>query len=219
MTLRVQELQRRGVLVRTNKSFGQGGATLPGPIAAILALLCVFLIVSNIVLITGLLKSRQRFEASQHTESGNQFSMLSGQNVAGSPVTVRYSSTGPSTLMLVFAPGCRPCMANSDNWKVLLQVADTNRTRVVGVSLESHIPADYVAQIGLANYLVLIPDIENVLDYRFRMTPQTILLSPSGTVEAVWSGLLDSFQLAEIKRAILGAASMGRSALRQDSLH
>jgi hypothetical protein len=85
--------------------------------------------------------------------------------------------------------------------------------------LESHIPADYVAQIGLANYLVLIPDIENVLDYRFRMTPQTILLSPSGTVEAVWSGLLDSFQLAEIKRAILGAASMGRSALRQDSLH
>jgi hypothetical protein len=52
--------------------------------------------------------------------------------------------------------------------------------------------------------VILQVDPKSRVDYRFQITPQTILVNGSGKVEKAWSGVLDDTAVAEIERFASG---------------
>jgi hypothetical protein len=66
----------------------------------------------------------------------------------------------------------------------------------------------YLEQVGLTKAkTVLLPDFESIVLYRFRYTPQTILISSDSKVEGIWSGVLNPRQVTEIAQAALSKDS------------
>jgi peroxiredoxin len=44
-----------------------------------------------------------------------------------------------------------------------------------------------------------------MLNYRFQLTPQTILLDPDGKVEKVWTGVMTDSSVADLKQRVGGS--------------
>jgi hypothetical protein len=197
---------------------------VPKPAVVSFALLVVLLMGLNVALarrdqkLAGLNKA---YEANFHLGVGDAVPSLYGTGLDGSRVTVGYKPGQSKTLLLVFAHSCTACMLNSPAWRRLLTQTDSGQVRLIGVSLEGTLlPSQYLAQLGLANVqATLIPDASSIISYRFRYTPQTILIGPNSKVEGIWSGVLEPGEITEIERAIAplnaGAISKDRAVREQ----
>jgi peroxiredoxin len=171
-------------------------------------LVAVVLIGTNVALVkqnrtlAGLNKA---YEANLHLSVGVMVPQLSGSAFDGTSTVVKYDRSQLKTLLLIYAPSCSYCRLNWVSWRELLNQIDPARVRAVAVSVEgAGLSQQFLEQVGLTKAAtVLLPDFHSLVSYRLRYTPQTILISPDGKVEGIWSGVLSSQQAMEISRAAL----------------
>ncbi|HEV2289151.1 MAG TPA: redoxin domain-containing protein [Candidatus Acidoferrales bacterium] len=181
---------------------------VPKPVVAGFVILAFALIGLNVALVKqdrkpgGLNKA---YEANLHLNVGATVPPLSGASLTGSPATIEYESGQPMTLLLVFARSCSNCTLNWPAWQKLLAKIDPTRARVIGISLQNEgLTSQFLTQIGMtAIEMTLLPDASSILSYRFRYTPQTILVGSDRKVEGIWSGVLNTRQISEIQQAVL----------------
>jgi hypothetical protein len=165
---------------------------------------CLLLLAANIALIhqNSQLKARlaappPQLEAAQ----GAQMPDLRGFDLAGKPLEVLYGKDPRKVLVLVYSPTCAFCKQNWPKWQAMITSLDPSAVRTVAVDVTSSSSEIFIQQHQLAGLPVFQKvDPQATVDYRFQLTPQTILVDPTGKVEKVWTGVLNDSTLSEIKR-------------------
>lgn len=169
---------------------------------------CVVLLAANIALIhqNNQLKSQLSLPPpSLEAAAGTQMPDLRGFDPEGKPVEVEYGKDPRKVLVLVFSPTCPFCDQNWPKWEQVISSLDRSVVRPVGVDVTSTAKAPFLSQHQLTG----LPVFEKVeprvmLNYRFQLTPQTILLDPAGKVEKVWTGVMTDSAVADLKQRIGG---------------
>lgn len=174
------------------------------PVIAVFIVLALSLIGMNVALVkqdrrlAGLNKA---YEMNLHLNVGTMVPSLSGTSLMGRPQQVAYKPGRPKTLLLVFARSCPDCTLNWPAWQKVLSRVDPNRVRLIGVSLENEgLTSQFLTQVGINKAeIILLPDAGSIISYRFRYTPQTILIGSDSKVEGIWSGVLNAQQIREVE--------------------
>ncbi|MCU1253737.1 MAG: hypothetical protein JWM83_36 [Candidatus Angelobacter sp.] len=132
--------------------------------------------------------------------AGTQMPDLRGFDPDGKPVEVLYGKDPRKVLVLVFSPTCPFCDQNWPKWEQVISSLDRSVVRPVGVDVTSTAKAPFLSQHQLTG----LPVFEKVeprvmLNYRFQLTPQTILIDSAGKVEKVWTGVLNDSGVSDLK--------------------
>jgi peroxiredoxin len=167
---------------------------------------CVVLLAANIALIhqNSQLKAQLSLPPPvMEAAAGAQMPDLRGVDLEGKPVEVLYGKDSRKVLVLVFSPTCPFCDQNWPKWQQVISSLDRSAVRPVLVDVTSTTTAGFVSQHQLASLPVILKaDPRATLDYRFQLTPQTILVDSAGKVEKVWTGVLKDSALAEIRQLV-----------------
>jgi len=167
---------------------------------------CLLLLSANISLIhqNSLLKARLALPPpTLEASAGAQVPDLRGVDPEGNPVEVLYGKDSRKVLVLVFSPTCPFCDQNWPRWQQVISSLDRSAVRPVAVDVTSATTAGFVSQHQLAGLPVFLKvDPRATLDYRFQLTPQTILVDPAGKVEKVWTEVLNDSALAELQQRV-----------------
>ena len=130
---------------------------------------------------------------------------LKGFDPDGKPVEVGYGKDPRKVLVLVFSPTCPFCDQNWPKWEQVISSLDRSVVRPVGVDVTSTAKAPFLSQHQLTGLPVFEKvDPRVMLNYRFQLTPQTILVDRAGKVEKVWTGVLNDSAVADLKHRIAG---------------
>lgn len=167
---------------------------------------CLLLLSANIALIhqNSQLKSQLALPPpALEAAAGAQMPDLRGVDPAGKPVEVLYGKDPRKVLVLVFSPTCAFCDQNWPKWQAMVSSLDRSSVRPVAVDVTSTASPTFLPQHQLADLPVFRQvDPRATVDYRFHLTPQTILVDQTGKVERVWTGVLNDAALAEIKQRV-----------------
>jgi hypothetical protein len=181
---------------------------------------CILLLSANIALIhqNRQLKSRLALPPpSLEAAAGAQMPALRGFDPADKPIEVLYGKDSRKVLVLVFSPTCHFCEENWPKWQQLIVALDRSSVRPVAVDVTSTASATFVSQHQLADLSVFLKvDPQDTVNYRFQLTPQTILVDAAGRVERVWTGSLSDSALSEIKQ-LVGQNKTARGTRASDS--
>ena len=165
---------------------------------------CIVLLAINIALV----RQNQQLKAqvslpppTMQVSAGTKVPDLKGFDLGGKPVEVAYGQDPRKVLVLVYSPTCHFCDENWPRWWDLMSALDRNAVRPVAVDVTSSSTAVFLAEHRLTN----VPMMNQVdptarINYHFQLTPQTILVDPTGKVEKVWSGVLDHSAVEELKQ-------------------
>jgi peroxiredoxin len=170
---------------------------------------CVVLLAANIAL----LRQNRQLKAqialpppTLEASIGAQMPDLKGFDPEGKPVEVLYGQDHRKVLVLVFSPVCPFCDQNWPKWEQVISSLDRSVIRLVGVDVTSTATPPFVSQHQLTGLPVFVKlDPRDMVNYRFQLTPQTILVDPSGKVEKVWTGVLNDSAVADLKQHMGGS--------------
>ena len=169
---------------------------------------CVVLLAANIALIrqNSQLKAQLSLPSpAMEAAAGAQVPALRGVDVEGKPVEVLYGKDSRKVLVMVFSPTCPFCDQNWPKWQQVISSLDLSAIRPVLVDVTSTTTAGFVSQHQLSNLPVILKaDPRATVDYRMRLTPQTILVDPNGKVEKVWTGVMTDSAVADLKQRVGG---------------
>ena len=172
---------------------------------------CILLLAANIALIR---QNRQmKAQLSQppptfEAAPGTQVTDLRGYDALGKPVELLYGKDPRKVLVLVYSPTCAFCDENWPKWSQLIPALDPTAVRTVAVDVTATTTPVFLSQHQLAGVPFFVQvDPRAVVNYRFHLTPQTILVDREGKVERVWTGVLNDSALAELKRLVGGNKS------------
>jgi len=167
---------------------------------------CLLLLAANIALIhqNRQLKARLCAPSPQmEAAHGAQMPDLKGFDVAGKPLEVAYGKDPRKVLVLVYSPTCPFCEQNWPRWEAMIASLDRSAVRPVAVDVTSNSNESFVQQHQLAGLPVFQKvDPQATVNYRFQLTPQTILVDSTGKVEKVWTGVLNDSAMAELKQRL-----------------
>lgn len=169
---------------------------------------CVVLLVANVALIlqNNDLKARLALPPpALEVPAGTQVPDLRGVDPEGKQVELAYGKDSRSTLVLVFSPTCPFCDQNWPGWQRVISSLDRSAVRPVAVDVTSATTAGFISLHHLDGMPVLLKvDPRATVDYRFQLTPQTILVDHAGKVEKVWTGVLNDSSLTELQQRVGG---------------
>jgi len=132
---------------------------------------------------------------------GKSVPALSGLDSEGRQLVFDYGSDQRKTLLFVFSPRCPYCTKNMPNWNALTLGLDEKEFRVVAVSTVPEGVKEYVEKNGFKNVPVITtPDPKDKVAYEMNVTPQTVLIGADGTVEKVWTGLIQGAEREDIEK-------------------
>lgn len=167
---------------------------------------CVILLAANIAL----LRQNRQLKAQLsvpppvlEAAAGTHVPDLKGFDPDGKPVQVLYGQDPRKVLVLVFSPTCPFCEQNWPKWEQVISSLDPSVVRPVGVDVTSTTTPPFVSQhqlTGLPVFLKVEP--QATVNYRFQLTPQTILVDPSGKVEKVWTGVMTDAAVTDLKQRL-----------------
>ncbi len=183
---------------------------------------CLLLLAANIALIhqNSQLKARLALPPpALEAAAGAQMPDLRGFDSDGKPVEVLYGKDSRKVLVLVFSPTCAFCEQNWPKWEQVLASLDRSAVRPVGVDVTSSANASFLSQhlSGLQVFVKVDP--QATLNYRFQLTPQTILLDPAGKVEKVWTGVLADSAMGELKQRLGSSKIASQGSDNHPGLH
>jgi peroxiredoxin len=145
---------------------------------------------------------------------------LHGFDVTGKPVELRYGEDPRKVLVLVYSPTCPFCDQNWPKWQQLISSLDHSAVRPIGVDVTSTTDAGFILQHQLSQLPVFLKvDPQATVNYRFQLTPQTILVGHDGKVEKVWTGVLNDSSLGELKQRLGSARAAAQNSDHHPSLH
>lgn len=163
------------------------------PLPVALAILGAALIFSDLYLIA---KNRElaaalgvKYAALQ-AAPGAAVPALRGKTLAGEDATFAWSGR-KDHLLMVFEPGCGFCAENWPRWDFLLQRVDQSKLGLALVQLSGRASKRYLEahEAGGVSFLAQV-DPADVVPYKFRLVPQTILIGSDARVMRVWTGVL-----------------------------
>jgi thiol-disulfide isomerase/thioredoxin len=176
---------------------------------------CVLLLAVNIALIhqNRQLKSQLSVPSPNlEVAHGTQMPDLKGFDAAGKPLDVQYGKDSRKVLVLVYSPVCGFCEQNWPKWDQLISGLDRGAVRLVAVDVTATTKQPFIVQHKMADLPVFVQiDPRDTLDYRFHLTPQTILLDRDGKVEKEWTGVLNDSSVSELKQLIGGNKTAAKS--------
>jgi len=178
----------------------------------LLPMACLLLLVVNGLLLYTVQRNKAQADSYLRmlgVPPGTQVSDLRGTTADGKASTV--SVTGQrKTVLLVFSPTCGYCERNWPKWHSLLSRLGPG-ANVALVNVGADLPGAYLAQHQAAGQQLLTRlDPVSRREYRFNLTPQTILVGSGGVVERVWTGALEEASIREIEAALQTSTSAGR---------
>jgi len=108
------------------------------------------------------------------------------------------------TLLFVFTSRCKFCHENMKNWNALAEELKFTQVVVFGITTDSLFTIKRYREATLIGFptFSVVGDSQLVVDYKLRSFPQTILLDSLGVVINVWSGVLGSRMMENIRTAI-----------------
>ena len=112
--------------------------------------------------------------------------------------TITYLSAGQPTVLYIFTPPCTWCARNMDNFKTLVD-AKSRSYRFIGLSLSEEGLARYVEKNDLKLPIYSGLSAEARQAYKLSGTPQTIVISPEGTVLQNWAGAYVGEQQSQVE--------------------
>ncbi len=133
--------------------------------------------------------------------AGSRAPAISGRDIVGSELAIRYGEGAPATMLFCFSASCDACEGNVPFWNSLYSELAPDRLRCVGLCAGMVDEARTYAKTNGITYPVL-----SIVDERLwaalhgEALPQTILIGPDGTVRNVWMGTLEETQRNEITR-------------------
>jgi peroxiredoxin len=167
---------------------------------------CLLLLAANIALIRQNQDLKARVALAPPTleaAAGAQMPDLHGFDQMGKQVEVAYGKDQRKVLVLVFSPTCGFCDQNWPKWQQVISSLDPSTVRPVAVDVTATANATFISQHQLSSLPVVVQvDPQATVNYRFHLTPQTILLDHTGRVEKVWTGVLNDSALAELKQRL-----------------
>ena len=183
----------------------------------------VLMAVAGLILVSVLILKRDRSLMNVQARSlepprGFVMPPLQGVDFHGQIIRVPFDQDGRPTLLFVFSTTCRLCELNWPAWQSLKKLHEAGLARIVYANISSPLTEDYLRRYDLDKASVFaeldprVMTLANIL-----VTPQTILLSPHGEVENVWSGVLTPEQLSEINNQSRPNKSADNRILRNTS--
>jgi peroxiredoxin len=167
---------------------------------------CIVLLAANIALVRQNRQLKAQLSLPPPTmeaAAGAQMPDLRGFGPDGKPVEVLYGQDQRKVLVLVFSPTCAFCEQNWPKWEKMIVSLDRSAVRPVGVDVTSTSTAPFLSQHQLTSLPVILKvDPQAAVNYRFQLTPQTILLDHAGKVEKVWTGVLNDSAVADLKQRL-----------------
>lgn len=136
------------------------------------------------------LKVRSAPPALQSTPTiavGAQAPTLYAEDLDGKKVVVDWSAASQSTILYIFSPSCIWCQRNTDNFDAIVRERQHDY-RIVGLSTTGSRLRDYVESHHIGYPVYANPDASKCPIYGQASTPATYLISPAGTVQAMWRG-------------------------------
>jgi hypothetical protein len=115
-------------------------------------------------------------------------------DLQGQSYSVTYTGKGPKRVFLFFTPSCKYCDAQASNWRRVLEQTDEGAFQIIGIVRDQE---DKTAITDFVNSKISSPKRklpvlfvpESVLrGFKFSMTPTTMIVNNTGTVENVWAG-------------------------------
>lgn len=183
---------------------------------------CIVLLAANIALIhqNNQLKAQLALPSpTLEAAAGAQMPDLKGFDPEGKPVEVDYGKDPRKVLVLVFSPTCPFCDQNWPTWEQVISSLDRSVVRPVAVDITSTAKAPFFSQHQLTELPILEKvDPRVMVNYRFQLTPQTILVDHMGKVEKVWSGVLNNSAVADLKQRLGGSKTAVNSQGQQAAL-
>jgi peroxiredoxin len=181
---------------------------------------CVVLLAANIALLRQNRQLKAQLSLPTPTleaAAGTQMPDLKGFDPEGKSVEVEYGKDPRKVLVLVFSPTCPFCDQNWPKWEQVISSLDRSVVRPVGVDVTATATAPFLSQhqlTGLPVFLKVDPRV--MVNYRFQLTPQTILVDHTGKVEKVWSGVLNDSAVADLKQRMGGSKTASASSNRAE---
>jgi hypothetical protein len=183
---------------------------------------CLLLLAANIALIrqNNQLKARLALPPpALEAVAGAQMPDLKGFDPEGKPVELLYGKDPRKVLVLVFSPTCAFCEQNWPKWEQVITSLDRSTVRPVGVDVTSTANDSFVSQHLAGVPVFLKVDPQATVNYRFQLTPQTILLDSAGKVEKVWTGVLNDSAVGELKQRLGGSKTASQSSGNHPGFH
>ena len=109
------------------------------------------------------------------------------RELSGEPKVVPFSTDSRPTLIYVFRPGCPWCESNSRSIASLSNQISM-RYRIVGLSLVTEGVNDFIKDHHMPFPVYTSPSSRVTSSLHLGVTPQMILISPTGTVVGSWDG-------------------------------
>ncbi len=116
---------------------------------------------------------------------------LSATDLNGQPIELTYAGDAPHTVLLWFSPTCNSCEENLGFWKELYTTFSSSRVRFLGLCDVTVDEARAFAQQHQLTFPIVCINDDRLLEaYKGRVLPQTVLISPTGSIVDAWPGVL-----------------------------
>jgi hypothetical protein len=101
----------------------------------------------------------------------------------------------------VLSPACGYC---KENWKYWLRILkESPNVRVVLADTTGEVTPDYFRENGIgAPEQVIKLSGPSRLEHNLRVTPTTVVIGPSGRIDGVWVGVLNSRKVEAVNRLL-----------------
>ncbi len=144
----------------------------------------------NIVLankVSDLRNSLSNIKEEGQLKIGSQVPKIDATDLAELDYSIEYSEVKLPTILYIFTPDCIWCKRNLENVKAMVKQTD-GKYRMIGLSLTPEKLKEYLYQNDAHFPVYTNVNLEARKAYKMGGTPQTIIVSPDGSVLKNWHG-------------------------------
>ena len=171
------------------KSLVRDGTSLFVAAAVLLLSVDIYLAHTNRVLAARLTAAEDSLHQSISAQIGALATTIRGYDLSRHRVEVGFAPVGQATAVFVFSPNCPSCDDIWPMWTSYVNQLDRAKWRIVAVDPTQLATREYVSgKLPSDVTVVASPDTESIINFPLRLTPQLIVVSPTGHVESVWTG-------------------------------
>lgn len=135
--------------------------------------------------------------ASKQASIGTVVPILRARDTSGKSMELSFRKDRP-TIIYIFRPGCKWCAANLDNIRILSQERKST-VDFVGISTTDKGLNEYLRKYPLPFPAYVLSETAVLSRMDFVGTPQTVEVSPLGTITNNWTGAYGATTAASIE--------------------